>query len=100
MSNYVVYMLYCQNNSYYTGYTNNLARRYQAHLDGKCKYTRSFKPLCIAASWCINGEKGDAMRIERYIKSLNRQKKEALLASPDSIKMHFPCVLDHNSCIR
>lgn len=92
MSLFIVYMLYCENNSYYTGYTNDLARRYQAHLGGKCKYTRSFKPLTIAASWTIEGEKRDAMRIERYIKSLNRQKKEALLASPDSIKCHFSCI--------
>lgn len=89
MTIYVVYMLYCDNNSYYTGYTNDLARRYKAHLNGKCKYTRSFKPLKIAYSWFIKGPKGDAMRVERYIKSLSRQKKEALLLAPKEIQTHF-----------
>jgi putative endonuclease len=89
MAIYVVYMLFCDNNSYYTGYTNDLARRYKAHLEGKCKYTRSFKPLRIAQSWSLNGEKGDALRVERYIKSLSRLKKEALLLSPHKIQAHF-----------
>ena len=89
MTDFVVYILYCDNSSYYTGYTNDLARRYQAHLDGKCKYTRSFKPLAIAGSWTITGEKADAMRVERYIKSLSRQKKIALLSSPEDLVHQF-----------
>lgn len=49
-SPYWVYMLLCENNTYYTGYTNNLEKRYQSHVGGNggCKYTRSFKPLKIA----------------------------------------------------
>ncbi|MDP1603306.1 MAG: GIY-YIG nuclease family protein [Legionella sp.] len=89
MAQYVVYMLYCQNNTYYTGYTTDLARRYQDHLAGKCKYTRSFKPLKIAHSWSVEGQKSDAMRLERYIKSLSRQKKEALLSAPEEIRALF-----------
>lgn len=85
MAQYVVYMLYCQNDAYYTGYTTDLARRYKAHLAGKCKYTRSFKPLKIAHSWCVEGQKSDAMRLERYIKSLSRSRKEALLLAPEEI---------------
>lgn len=54
-ASYWVYMLLCENNSYYTGYTNNLGKRYQSHVDGTggCKYTRSFKPLKIAQFWEI-----------------------------------------------
>lgn len=91
MSSYIVYILYCQNNSYYTGYTTNLTRRYQAHLAGKCKYTRSFKPVSIAQSWLINGEKRDAMHVERYIKSLHRLQKEALIATPNALLTQFDC---------
>ncbi len=82
---YWVYILYCENNSYYTGYTNDLAKRYQSHLDGtgKCKYTRSFKPLHIAQSWQIVGSKSQAMKIERHIKKLTRQEKEKIIAKPD-----------------
>ena len=78
-----VYILLCENNSYYTGYTTDLDRRYQAHLDGtaKCKYTRSFRPVCIAQSWKIVGGKAQAMKVERYIKKLPRSEKEKLIAT-------------------
>ncbi len=81
---YWVYILYCDNNTYYTGYTTNLEKRYQSHLDGsgKCKYTRSFKPLRIAQSWKIKGSKALAMRTERYIKSLSRAEKDKIIDCP------------------
>lgn len=85
---YWVYILYCENNSFYTGYTNNLAKRYQSHLDGtgKCKYTRSFKPLGIAQSWKITGGRSLAMQIERHIKKMSRHEKENIIASPLTIE--------------
>lgn len=93
MARFYVYILHCDNGSYYAGYTPDLTRRYQAHLDGKCKYTRSFKPLGIAYSWLVEGEKADAMRVERYIKSLSRQQKEALLLSPDDMLKQFDFII-------
>jgi putative endonuclease len=79
---YWVYMLYCENDTYYTGYTTDINRRYQEHLNGsaKCKYTRSFKPLFIAAQWEISGTQADAMRIEYRIKRLTRQQKEKIIS--------------------
>lgn len=81
---YWVYILHCSNGSYYTGYTNNLQKRYQSHLNGtgKCKYTRSFKPLTIAQCWKIESDKSFAMQLERKIKSLTRQEKEKIIAKP------------------
>ncbi|CAM3004796.1 nuclease [Legionella steigerwaltii] len=82
---YWVYILRCSNQSYYTGYTDNLEKRFQDHLTGKgSKYTRSFKPLSIAQSWEIKGDKSIAMRIERYIKKLSKAQKEQLVLNPDS----------------
>lgn len=82
---YWVYILHCNNNSYYTGYTNDLEKRYQSHVDGtgKCKYTRSFKPTSIAQSWKISGSKTQAMRIEALIKRLSRAEKEKLIQNPE-----------------
>lgn len=82
---YWVYILHCDNNTYYTGYTNDLTKRYRSHLEGtgKCKYTRSFKPLRIAQSWKITGSKSLAMQLERAIKNLPRAKKEILIAQPE-----------------
>lgn len=82
-STYWVYILYCENNTYYTGYTTDLKKRYQSHLDGtgKCKYTRSFKPIRIAQNWKILN-KSLAMRIEAYIKKLPRAEKENIIENP------------------
>ncbi len=79
-----VYILLCNNGNYYTGYTNDLKKRYQSHLDGtlKCKYTRSFKPLRIAQCWEIQESKSLAMQLECQIKKLKRSEKEALINNP------------------
>lgn len=81
---YWVYILYCENDTYYTGYTTDLEKRFQSHIDGtsKCKYTRSFKPLRIAQCWKINSDKAFAMKIESQIKKLSRSKKEKLITDP------------------
>ncbi|WP_028388256.1 GIY-YIG nuclease family protein [Legionella fairfieldensis] len=82
---YWVYILLCCNQSYYTGYTDNLEKRFQEHMTGKgSKYTRSFKPISIAQSWEIKGDKIKAMRIERYIKTLSKAQKEELIQNPTS----------------
>lgn len=82
-----VYILHCENNSLYTGYTNDLEKRYQSHREGtgKCKYTRSFKPQSIAQSWKITGDKANAMRVERYIKKLSRREKDRLIQNPTKL---------------
>jgi putative endonuclease len=83
-TDYWVYILYCNNQTYYTGYTTDLMKRYQSHVDGtgKCKYTRSFKPLGIAQSWKITGSKALAMQVERQIKRLSRVEKEKIIQTP------------------
>lgn len=81
---YWVYILRCINNTYYTGYTNNLDKRYKSHINGtgKCKYTRSFKPICIAQSWEIHASKAVAMKIELHIKKRTRIQKERIIEHP------------------
>jgi putative endonuclease len=79
-----VYILLCSNGSYYTGYTDNMVKRYRSHVEGtgKCKYTRSFKPIRLAQCWRIDADKAFAMKLEREIKKLTRQKKLALITQP------------------
>ncbi|MFA5959450.1 MAG: GIY-YIG nuclease family protein [Tatlockia sp.] len=85
-----VYILLCENNSYYTGYTNNLEKRYQSHCDGSggCKYTRSFKPLKIAKSWEVE-DKTLALKLERFIKNLTRDEKEQFIKTPNLLLPAF-----------
>ncbi len=86
---YWVYILKCENGNYYTGYTTDLKRRYQEHLNGtaKCKYTRSFKPTNIAQAWKIYGDQSVAMKIERDIKKMTKKEKELLIIFPDRISI-------------
>lgn len=95
-ANYWIYILRCDNNNYYTGYTTDLARRYQEHLTGtaKCKYTRSFKPVGIAQSWQLSCAKSKAMRIEKHIKKMSKQEKEQLILFPDQFDQLFQFILD------
>lgn len=94
LANYWVYMLNCDNGTYYTGYTTQMEKRYEQHVDGtgRCKYTRSFKPLGIAQCWRINGNKALAMKIERFIKGLSRSQKDQLVAAPGLLLEQFPMV--------
>ena len=82
-----VYILLCDNGSYYTGYTNNLEKRYQSHVNGagRCKYTRSFKPITIAQCWRVTGDKSLAMKIERSIKMLSREQKMKIIQRPSML---------------
>jgi putative endonuclease len=95
---YWVYILQCENNTYYTGYTNNLLKRYQEHLDGVgSKYTRSFKPIKIAQSWEIHGDKALAMKVERHIKSMSRKHKEMLIQCPSQLVTSTGVILTNNT---
>ncbi len=98
--NYWVYILLCSNQSYYTGYTDNLEKRYQSHLDGsgRCKYTRSFKPIKIAQSWLVEEDKLLAMQLERDIKKRSREGKIKLILNPQLLTSH-PKVTPYQSAI-
>ena len=86
MKKYWVYILRCENDSLYTGYTDDLLKRYQAHKNRTgSKYTRSFKPKFIAQCWEISGEKGLAMQVERQIKKMSREEKESMIRHPSTL---------------
>lgn len=76
-----VYILKCSDNSYYTGVTNNVERRFAEHQGGdnkKC-YTYSRRPVELL--WCDHfGTILEAIAIEKQIKGWRREKKEALIA--------------------
>ena len=85
---YYVYILECSDGSYYTGYTDDLLKRYRKHLfgDGGCKYTKSHPPKKIARSWEIEGGRGGAMRIESFIKRQTRTVKEKIVRDPERLE--------------
>jgi len=89
---YYVYIIECSNGAYYTGYTTDIERRYQEHLEGtsKCKYTRSFPPKRLAAYWQLDSNVSLALKLERKIKRLSKAEKQALIANPDAINAIHP----------
>ena len=70
-----VYVLLCNDDSFYTGYTNNLEQRFTDHVNGKGgRYTRSHKPIRVIYTEQTSS-KSDALRREMEIKSWTRNKK-------------------------
>ena len=80
MRSYFVYILKCSDNSYYTGFTNNLERRFAEHSSGKNKdcYTFDKRPLELVWFETFN-DVLDAIAIEKKIKGWTRRKKKPSL---------------------
>jgi putative endonuclease len=83
-----IYILECENGTFYTGYTTNLTRRFRQHVDGTAnvRYTRSYKPIRIAQCWRLFEPVGCALKIEKMIKSAGRVVKERLVREPAKLK--------------
>jgi len=74
-----VYVLECGDGSYYTGWTNDLAKRVRSHQLGKGgKYTRSRLPVRLIKKWRAKN-RSLAMAKEAFFKSLSRREKEEIL---------------------
>ncbi|MCF6216779.1 MAG: GIY-YIG nuclease family protein [Emcibacter sp.] len=79
MRKWVVYILKCRDDSYYTGITNDLDKRIIDHAAGiGAKYTRGRGPFeLIYTEPCE--DRSAASKREFFIKKLTRRQKEALI---------------------
>ncbi|MBR1659849.1 MAG: GIY-YIG nuclease family protein [Oscillospiraceae bacterium] len=83
-----VYMLRCGDGSLYTGWTNDLEKRFRAHAAGRgAKYTRSHLPVTLVW-WEAHAEPGEAMRREWAIKHLSRAEKLKLVKEGERRETH------------
>ena len=74
-----VYMLLCNDKSYYIGHTDNLEKRISQHVFGEVKgYTSTRLPVTLVFSEEFTS-RYDALLRERQIKGWGRKKKEALI---------------------
>ncbi|OGE14172.1 hypothetical protein A3F00_05330 [Candidatus Daviesbacteria bacterium RIFCSPHIGHO2_12_FULL_37_11] len=74
-----VYVLLCEDKSFYTGCTNNLEKRFLEHKNGKGgHYTRSHKPVKLVYQEQFNTQ-SEALKRERQIKDWSRRKKIRIL---------------------
>ena len=70
-----VYVIECESGAWYAGVTNDLARRFRMHAEGKgAKFTRMDKPRRILAAEPCDS-KSAALKLEASLKGSTRQAK-------------------------
>jgi putative endonuclease len=86
MTSYYVYIILCEGNSFYTGYTKNVKSRFRRHINGKgARYTKMHKPKSLVYVEEF-GSRSEAMKREKRIKRLNHGKKVKLTNSYSKTK--------------
>lgn len=83
-----VYIVRCADDSLYTGYTTDLARRVSEH-NGKietkagqtagARYTRARRPVCLVYAQAF-ATRSEAMKRESEIKKMSRPEKDCLVS--------------------
>lgn len=80
MKFYYVYILRCNDNSLYTGITNNLERRVNEHNDGRLPDAYTFKRRPVVLEWYQDfNDVKQAIYFEKKLKGWSKAKKEALI---------------------
>jgi putative endonuclease len=75
---YFVYVIQCNDGSFYTGYTRNVDSRMRMHMNGKgARYTRIHRPKKIVHVEQFRS-RTEAMRRERAVKRLSHKEKATL----------------------
>lgn len=79
-NNFYVYILKCNDGSYYTGHTDDIDKRISEHRFGliaNC-YTKNRRPIEVVFIQLFS-TRDEAFCAERQIKGWSRKKKEALI---------------------
>ena len=72
---WVVYLLECAGERLYAGVTNDLAARFEAHVDGRgARFTRAFPPVRIVAASELPS-RSQALKAEYALKQQPRSNK-------------------------
>ena len=73
------YIVKCSDGTFYTGWTNDLTRRMEAHNQGRgAKYTKARRPVTLIYYETFE-TKEEAMKREYAIKRLSLKEKEELI---------------------
>ncbi|QSQ08559.1 hypothetical protein H0A61_00886 [Koleobacter methoxysyntrophicus] len=79
MIKHFVYILECSDATLYTGYTTEPERRVKEHNEGRgAKYTRGRRPVKLVYLEGFS-DKSEAVKREKEIKKLPREKKLSLI---------------------
>ena len=80
----VTYMVRCSDGTLYTGWTNDIEKRLEAHNQGQgAKYTRGRTPVDLVYLETFD-TKQEAMKREAAIKKLSKKDKLRLIAAYES----------------
>jgi putative endonuclease len=72
---YYVYVILCEDGSFYTGYTRDVDQRMRLHMNGKgARYTRMHKPKKLVCTEAFS-TRAEAMKREKVVKQMSHQKK-------------------------
>jgi len=83
---FCVYIILCEDGTFYTGYTKNVKKRARLHACGKgARYTRMHVPKEIAYIEPF-ASRSEAMKREKQIKKLTHGQKEDLINSRKTSK--------------
>ena len=84
-----VYMLRCNDGSYYTGHTDDLEKRLWEHNEGRAAdWTRRRRPVELVWS-ALGTSRDEVFAFERRVKNWSRAKKEALITGDWALVGHF-----------
>ena len=81
------YIVKCSDETFYTGWTNDLEKRIEMHNSGKgAKYTKARLPVELVYYEAFD-TKEEAMGREWHIKRLSRSEKQKLIEAADLKKL-------------
>ena len=84
---YYVYILLCEDGSYYTGHAKNVGYRFEQHKKGRGgRYTKIHRPVKIVYTEEFEN-RSEAVKREREIKSFNHSQKQRLTSLHYSSKV-------------
>lgn len=76
---YYVYVILCDDGSFYTGYTKNVDSRMRLHMNGKgARYTRMHKPRRLVYTEKFDS-RAKAMKRERKVKKMGHNAKNSMI---------------------
>lgn len=82
-----IYIVECQDNSYYVGMTNNITRRLSDHIKGVgAVHVKQKGWKKLLQCWLILDDQGAAYRIEKYIKGLRKTAKVDVVTNPEALE--------------
>jgi putative endonuclease len=85
---YYVYIIICEDGSFYTGYTKNVDSRMRLHKNGKgARYTRIHKPRKLVYTEEFR-TRTEAMKRERKIKKMQHRQKQRLVRTHRKRRQH------------